>query len=215
LQKKKPMHSVDDFIGHTLCVALSYVGSEQWYTFLSTRLLITILMNTQYYDFSVPIFVKGLQSLAHLLEVAQTFSRTNEGGEAEVLAARLAPDMFPFVRQVQIACDNAKGAPARLANVMPPVFEDIETTLAELTERVAKTRAYLETLKPEQFVDAGERRIELPYFTGKHFLGADYLKAYAIPNFFFHLTTAYDILRAHGAHIGKADFMYGIPLRDN
>lgn len=172
-------------------------------------------MQNPYYEFSVPIFKKGLHSLQHLLDVAQAHAATYEGGEAALLEARLAPDMFPFARQIQIAADNAKGASARLAGVEVPSFADTETTIAELKERVAKTVAFLDTLTEVQFADAATRRIELPYFAGKHFVGAEYLKQYAMPNFFFHLTTAYNVLRMAGAPVGKSDFMHGLPLNEN
>lgn len=172
-------------------------------------------MQNSYYEFSVPIFKKGLMSLEHLLDVAATYAATYEGGEAALLEARLAPDMFPFARQIQIAADNAKGASARLAGVDVPSFADGETTLAELKERVAKTIVFLDTLTEAQFTDAATRRIELPYFAGKHFVGAEYLKQYALPNFFFHFTTAYNVLRNAGVPLGKGDFMHGLPLHDN
>lgn len=172
-------------------------------------------MQNPYYEFSVPIFKKGLKSLEHLLDVAATYATTYEGGEAALLEVRLAPDMFPFARQIQIAADNAKGSVARLAGVEVPAFPDTEATIAELKERVVKTVAFLDTLTEEQFADAATRRIELPYFAGKHFIGAEYLKQYALPNFFFHLTTAYSVLRMAGAPVGKGDFMHGLPLQDN
>jgi uncharacterized protein len=148
-------------------------------------------MNSPYYDFSVPIFIKGLNSLLHLLGVASALSSTKQGGEHEVLEARLAP------------------------GIEIPVFDDNETTISELIVRVQKTITFLESLTPSQFEDAASRRIELKYFPGKHFTGEGYLKAYALPNFFFHLTTAYDILRHSGAPLGKADYMHGLPLQDN
>jgi uncharacterized protein len=172
-------------------------------------------MQNPYYEFSVPIFKKGLNSLGHLLDVAEVYAATYEGGEAALLAARLAPDMFPFSRQVQIACDNAKGASARLAGADVPSFADTEITIADLKERVKKTVAFLDTLTETQFADAAARRIELPYFAGKHFIGAEYLKQYAIPNFFFHLTTAYGVLRNTGAPLGKDDYMHGLPFQEN
>ena len=172
-------------------------------------------MQNPYYEFSVPIFKKGLISLTHLLDAAAAHAATYEGGEAALLAACLAPDMFPFARQVQIACDNAKGASARLAGAEVPSFADTEVTIADLKVRVEKTVAFLDTLTEAQFADAATRRIELPYFAGKHFIGAEYLKQYAIPNFFFHLTTAYDVLRMAGAPLGKSDFMHSLPLQDN
>lgn len=167
------------------------------------------------YDFSVPIFIKHLGAMRHLLDKAEALSKTVEGGEQGVLVARLAPDMFPFVKQVQVMTDNAKGAAARLAGVEVPVMEDTETTFEALRVRIDKTIDFLKTLMPEQFADAATRKIELGYFPGKHFLGDAYLTTYALPNFFFHATTAYGILRMLGSDIGKADFMNGLPLISN
>jgi hypothetical protein len=156
-----------------------------------------------------------LRSVDHLLDVASERASTKAGGENAILDARLAPDMFPFVRQVQICTDNAKGASARLAGVDIPSYPDTETTIAELKARIEKTLAFLETLKPEHFAEAADRRVELAYFPGKHMTGDVYLRQYALPNFFFHVTTVYDILRKEGAQIGKADYMNGLALIDN
>lgn len=169
-------------------------------------------MQNQHYDFSVPIFTKMLQSVLHLLDVASELAKGRPEGEKSILEARLAPDMFPFVKQVQIACDNAKGASARLAGVEIPSFPDTETSIAELRTRVENTILFLESLAPEKFSDAGTRKIELKYFPNQHMLGDGYLKQYALPNFFFHVTTMYDILRKEGAVIGKGDFIHGAPL---
>lgn len=156
-----------------------------------------------------------LASVSHLLDKASELATTKEGGEAAVLDARIAPDMFPLARQVQIACDNAKGASARLSGAEMPVFEDTETTIEQLRERIRKTVAFLETLKPEKFADAATRRIELKYFANQYMTGDGYLRQYALPNFFFHVTTMYDILRKEGVNLGKADFIHGAPLIDN
>lgn len=171
-------------------------------------------MQYPYYDFSVSVFVKSLGALSHLLDKAAELA-LEKGSETAVLEAKIADDMFPFLRQIRITCDNAKGAAARLAGVSAPVIEDTETTIVELKVRVEKTLAFLATLTPEQFADAGARTIVLPYFPEKHMTGDGYLKAYALPNFFFHMTTAYDILRKEGAQIGKSDFMKVLPLMPN
>ena len=170
-------------------------------------------MQYPFYDFSVPVFVKSLGALSHLLEKASELA-TTKGGDDAVLNARLAPDMLPFVSQIRIACDNAKGASARLAGVEAPVMEDTETTIAELKVRIEKTIAFISSLTPEQFAEAGTRKIELKYFPGKYMTGEGYFKEYAIRNFFFHYVTAYDILRVEGATIGKQDFMSSLPLLD-
>lgn len=162
------------------------------------------------YTFTVPIFIKSLGGLKNILLKA----KEHGVDETALLADALAPDMFPFVRQVQIACDNAKGATARLAGVEIPSYPDTEATLDELIARIDTTIAFISTVSPEAFQDADERRVTLPYFTGKYFTGFDYAREYALPNFFFHVTTAYALIRKAGVPIGKADYMNGFPLRD-
>jgi hypothetical protein len=161
------------------------------------------------YEFSVPVFVKALTGLKTVLVKAKDHGINDE----ELLSDALAPDMFPFVRQVQIACDNAKGAVSRLAGVEIPSFPDTETTIAELVTRIETTIAYVESIAAEQFVGAEERSITLPYFPGVYMTGYDYLREYAIPNFFFHVTTAYAIIRKNGVSIGKSDYMHALPLK--
>ena len=171
-------------------------------------------MQNPYYDFSIPIFIKSLGGLKNILKKAEALA-TTEGGEAAFLEKSLAPDMFPFKRQVQIACDNAKGVAARLAQIDIPQFADTETTLGELEMRIDKTISFLNSITPEQMSEAAQVRVELPYFPGKHMRGDGFLTEYALPNFFFHVTIAYGIVRAEGGLLGKGDFMNGLPLRDN
>jgi hypothetical protein len=116
------------------------------------------------------------------------------------------------VKQVQIASDNAKGTAARLVGIEPPKMEDSEKTLAELVVRIDKTLAFLTTFKPEQFSVAAGTQIRLPYFPEKHFLGGEFLPEYGLPNFFFHVVTAYAILRHVGMNIGKADYMGSVSM---
>jgi uncharacterized protein len=168
-----------------------------------------------YYEMTVPVFKKALTNLDVLLTKAEAFVAEGKITEENLLDARLAPDMFPLLKQVTIASDNAKGASARLAGVDVPVMEDTETTITALHERIAKTIAFLDTLTQEQFEEAGEREVRLKYYEGKHFVGADYLKEYALPNFFFHATIAYGILRSVGLGNGKSDFLGVLPLRDD
>jgi uncharacterized protein len=172
-------------------------------------------MSQQHYDFSVPIFIKTLGGLKNVIEKARPVAANLEGGEATLMTKALAPDMFPFSRQVQIACDNAKGAAARLAGVEIPKFEDTESTLADLEARIDKTIEFLKSLTPAQFADAETRKIELPYFPGKHMTGDGYLKEYVLANFYFHVTIAYAIIRSLGGELGKTDYMNGLPLIDN
>lgn len=156
---------------------------------------------------TIPLLLRTQSTLSHLINKAEAFMVEKGMNEADILGARLAPDMFPFVKQIQIATDNAKGIAARLAGVENPVLEDNETTFAELRARISKVEAFLGTLTPEQFNDAGTREVRLKYFEGKHFIGHTYLIEYGIPNIFFHVTTAYGILRNLGVQIGKSDYL--------
>lgn len=167
------------------------------------------------YDASVPVCVKMLENLSVILEKGQAWAKEGGKTDEEILQAKLAPDMFPLVRQVQIASDNAKSISARLAGEEPPKMEDTEATLAELVERVRKTTAYLKTLDREKFVGAESRQIPFPYVPGTHLLGNDALFQSYLPNFFFHVTTAYDILRHLGVPLGKVDFIGSLPFQPN
>jgi hypothetical protein len=129
------------------------------------------------------------------------------------LSLRLRPDMMPFSRQVQTFCDNAKNASARLAGVQAPVMEDTETTIEELRARIEKTLAFIKTLDKTAIEAAGEREVVFPAgrdIKGK-MRGADYLIHYSLPNYYFHLTTAYDLLRYAGVEIGKRDYLGAVP----
>jgi hypothetical protein len=172
-------------------------------------------METSYYDLSVILFKKNLENLDALLMKAEAFGTEQGVAVSDMLAGRLATDMFPLVKQVQIATDNAKGACARLADVEAPVMDDTETTFAELHERIQATIAFLDTLQPAQFNGAGDRHVWVKYFPGKHFTGKDYLLEYAIPNFMFHMTTAYGIMRMQGVPLGKGDFIGRLTLLDD
>ena len=167
-----------------------------------------------YYELSVGIFKKNLVNLKHILQKGDACRQEQNGVEADWLDKRLAPDMFPLSRQITIACDNGKGASARLAGVTAPVMEDTETTVSELLARIDKTVAFLDTLTADQFAAAATREVTLPYFPGKAFMGHDYLMQYALPNFFFHVNMAYAILRAEGASLGKADYIGELTMHD-
>ena len=181
-----------------------------WYTPVLT--LQDLLMSQPLYDFSVPVFVKALTNLKAQLVKAEAFCAEKKIEEATLLQVRLAIDMLPFVKQVQIASDNAKGTAARLIGIEPPKMEDSEKSLEELIVRIDKTLVFLATLKPEQFSAAAETQIRLPYFPEKHFLGGEFLPEYGLPNFFFHVVTAYAILRHVGMDIGKADYMGSVSM---
>lgn len=163
------------------------------------------------YTFTVPLFSKSLNGLRACIQKAQAFGVD----ESVLMNDALFPDMFPFVRQVQIACDNAKGATARLGGVAIPSFPDTETTLDHLIQRIDATVAFVESIPASAFEGAEERQVTLPYFKDKYMTGFDYAREYALPNFFFHVTIAYGLMRKAGVPLGKADFMHGLPLRDS
>ena len=162
------------------------------------------------HEASVRTTTRALTNLMHVLEKGAAHAETKKIEPAVLVGARLFPDRFPLVRQVQIATDVAKLGAARIAQVEPPKYEDTEATFAELIERVRKTIAYLETLKPEQFEGADSRTVTFPVMMGKEsrtWPGSRYLFNRVLPNVFFHCTTAYDILRHNGVEVGKSDFL--------
>lgn len=164
-------------------------------------------MTISMYQASVPVFQSMLNGLSHVLQRGEAYAVEKGLEPRELIEARLAPDMFPLVKQVQIATDHAKGASARLAGREVPKFEDIERTFAELKERIDKTRALLDTFAAADIDGSEDRSIVLPMRTGERtFSGMAYLLHFAMPNFYFHVTTAYDILRHEGAPLGKMDF---------
>jgi uncharacterized protein len=165
-------------------------------------------------DAAIPVFEIGLNTLSALLDKAEAYAQAKSIDPAVLLNARLFPDMFAFTRQVQSACDQAKNGSARLAGIDPPRYEDNEKTIAELKARIAKTIAFVKTLDAKRIDDSADREITFPLGPNKgHMKGADYLNHFAVPNFYFHVTTAYDILRHCGVEIGKRDFIGAIPMR--
>jgi hypothetical protein len=167
-------------------------------------------MSFTMYDASVKPMRHMLRSLSSVLSKAAAHCEAKKIEPAALLQSRLYPDMFPLVRQVQIASDSAKGAAARLAGVEVPKFEDTEATFPELQARIDKTIAFLDTLKPEQFTGAEDRQVVLQLRDRSlEFKGGDFLATWANPNFFFHVTTAYALLRHGGVEIGKSDFLGG------
>ncbi|WP_191059691.1 DUF1993 domain-containing protein [Geminicoccus harenae] len=167
-------------------------------------------MSLSIYEASVPVFIHGMRNLQAILAKAEAHAGDRGDPPSVLIEARLAPDMFPLNQQVQRVSDTAKGAAARLAGQEVPSFPDTETTFPELQERLAKTIAYLESVPAEQ-VEAGERReiVLRPRGGELHFDGKTYLLSFALPNFFFHVTTAYAILREQGVPIGKMDYLGG------
>jgi hypothetical protein len=160
------------------------------------------------YQVSVPVFVKTLGNLAAILDKGAAFAAARKIEPSVLLNWRLAPDMLNLTRQVQIAADHAKRAPARLAGLEAPVYEDNEASFAELKARIDKTLAFINSLKPGQIDGSEVRDITLKIGGGSQTLsGQAYLLHNALPNFFFHVTTAYAILRHCGVEIGKKDFI--------
>lgn len=158
----------------------------------------------------IPFFTHSLNALSKILDKAEAFAEAKKIKPEVIPQLRLIADMLPFWRQITIACDHAKGASARLAGVEVPSFADTETTLAELKDRIARTLAFLATIPASAFdgaetrtitVKAGPRELTFP--------ALQYYHGYAVPNFYFHMTTAYNILRANGCEIGKVDFLGG------
>lgn len=166
------------------------------------------------YTVTVPEFKRSLLALRAILVKAEAFVAEKKIEDKVLLGAYLAPDQFPLVKQVQIACDNAKGTAGRLAGVELPKMEDNESTLKELEARIDKTIAFLDTLKEEQFEGSEERDIAIYFMPGKCLSGVEYLNTLGLANFYFHLTTAYSILRHNGLNIGKTDFMGAVEFHD-
>lgn len=165
-------------------------------------------MNLSVYQAAIPPMVRMLNNLGAILDKAATHATEHKIDPSVLLGYRLYPDMLPMIRQVQIATDHAKGCAARLAGHEPPKYEDNEASFPELAARIAKTVAYLESFKPAQFEGAEERAVTVPMRDRTlNYDGLTYLLGFALPNFYFHVTTAYDILRHCGVKIGKRDFI--------
>lgn len=170
-----------------------------------------------FYQTTVTLPTLRLTALISLLQKVQSQAIEKGLDDASVLDLRIAPDMYPLVKQVQIATDNAKGMASRLSGREIPKYEDTEVTIAELIARLEKTIAYLATFSESDFAYAPTAEAHFPYFKDVHMVGADYVIGYGLPNFFFHTVTVYAILRASGFDIGKTDFMDGslIPFVPN
>ncbi len=180
------------------------------------------MTETNLYTITVPPMLKALRNISALLDKAVSHAATKSSERHPVdirvealLQDRLIFDQFPLVRQIQIASDNAKGGVARIAGVEAPKFEDTERTVEELKARIQKTIDFVESVKPEQLIGQEERPVTLPYFPDKPMTAFGYATEYLIPNFYFHIVTAYSILRKNGVEIGKTDFIGGLPFIDN
>jgi hypothetical protein len=165
-------------------------------------------MSITMHSASVPIFVRMLANVNTWLDRAEAHAAAKKFDTSVYLNTRLAPDMLPFTKQIQIACDTVKFCVARLAGVESPKFEDNETTLAELRERISATIAYVKSVPAAQIDGSEEKEVTLPRRDGPLVMtGEAYLKHFVLPNFFFHLTTAYALLRHNGVEVGKMDFL--------
>ena len=171
-------------------------------------------MTLSMYQASIPVFLQGLSSLSAILDKAAGQAAERKIDPSVLLNDRLAPDMLPFTRQVQIASDHAKGATARLAGTEVPKFEDVEKTFDELKHRLSRVVEFVGGFDASQ-IDGSEDREITPPIGGSGntmtFRGQAYLLHFALPNFFFHQTTAYTILRHNGITIGKRDFIGSVP----
>ena len=164
-------------------------------------------MSISIYQSSVPIIKAMLGNLSAILAKAELYAKNKKFDEKNLLESRLFPDMFPLVKQIQVATDQAKGGCARLAGIEPPKFEDDETTMAQLQDRIAKTIAFIDGIDPVQ-IDGASRPIQ---YTKRdfnfEFSAQQYLTNWVLPNFYFHVTAAYNLLRMGGLEIGKGDFL--------
>lgn len=165
-------------------------------------------MSISMHSASVPVFVRMLSNLSAWLDKADAHAQGKKFDANVLLGMRLAPDMLPFATQIQIACDTAKFGVSRLAGVDAPKFEDSETSLTELKERVRKTIDFIKTVPAVQIDGTEDKDIAIPRRDGSMVLkGEPYLKHFALPNFFFHVTTTYALLRHNGVDLGKGDFL--------
>ena len=168
-------------------------------------------MTISMYTASVPVFQHMLRNLSHILDKAEAHAEARKIDPAALTQFRLAPDMLPFTRQVLIACDAAKNGVARISGVEAPKFDDKETTFAELKARIQKTLDYLGTVPAKALEGTEDKDITFPVGRDatRTMTAEAYLKTWSLPNFFFHITTAYAILRNNGVELGKSDYLVG------
>ncbi|WP_035853131.1 DUF1993 domain-containing protein [Deefgea rivuli] len=160
-----------------------------------------------YYQLTVPVYARALKQLAHLLDKAAEYAAAKKVSDETMLALRLAPDMLNLTKQIQIACDSAKFAVARLSGTVAPKHEDNEKSFSELQARIAATLRFVESLPQAAFVDAEKKTITLSFMPDNPMTAEFYLLSFVQPNFYFHVTTAYAILRSNGVEIGKQDYI--------
>jgi len=166
------------------------------------------------YDLTVTQFIRMLQNLSQCLDKAAVFAEGKKIDGEVLLLSRLAPDQFHLLRQVQIACDTAKAGAARLAGKEPPAHADDEKTLADAKARIEKVISYLQGFKAEDFEGAEERHITQPRWAGKYLSGGEFALMHLVPNVYFHVATAYAILRHNGVDVGKKDYLGAMPFKE-
>lgn len=166
-----------------------------------------------YYEISVVQFSKMLKNLSAMLDKAAAYADVRKFDSSVFLQSRLAPDQFNFTRQIQITCDTAKTCVAYLSGKEAPSHPDTEASFGELKTRINTVLSYLNTFSPKDFEGAGERKVTRPRWEGKYMHGEDFLFQHAVPNFYFHLTTAYSILRHNGVDLGKKDYLGELPYK--
>jgi hypothetical protein len=166
------------------------------------------------YDLNITQFTKTLQNFSRCLDKAAAHADARKFPSEVLLAARLAPDQFALLRQIQIFCDTAKNGAAYLTGKEAPAFKDEEKTIAELKARIDKTIAFLQTLSAKDFEAAASRRVSQPRWQGKSLSGHEFALHHMLPNFFFHVTTAYSILRHNGVDLGKRDYLGEMPYKE-
>ncbi|MBC7473799.1 MAG: DUF1993 domain-containing protein [Candidatus Sericytochromatia bacterium] len=165
-----------------------------------------------YYQ-TIQQFIKMLNNLNNFLDKAVVYSEEKKCDINNILTARLAVDQFNLIKQIQVISDNAKNTTARFVGQEAPKFEDNEKNIQELKERITKTSEYLKQFKEEDFSNSSNQKITLPFMPGKYIDGEDYLIEFAIPNFYFHFTTAYSILRNCGVNVGKFDYIGSVNFK--
>jgi len=167
------------------------------------------------HELLLTIATQSLDVAMNLLAKAESFVVERGINEYELMQATLAPNMFSFTKQIQLISDSAKGYPARLLGTAPVSMHDTESTIAELKERIVKTKALLVKYATADFSNADTQHIAFPWMAGKHFIGKEFVLDFAIPNIYFHLTTAYAILRNQGVPLGKMDFLLHTKMHDD
>jgi len=165
------------------------------------------------YDITITQYRKMLDNLSHILDKAAQYAEAKKFSVDVLLNSRLAPDQFNLIRQVQISCDTAKFGAARVCGKEAPSHPDTEATLDELQARIKVVQDYLASFKPEDFHGAEERHVSQPRWEGKYLTGLEFILQHSLPNIYFHITTAYSILRHNGVDVGKKDFLGNMPLK--